>query len=42
MKQIHHICIQTTDYVASKQFYEQLGFTLVQESPGFHDRDFNS
>ncbi|MFB3225209.1 VOC family protein [Exiguobacterium sp. PHA03] len=42
MKQIHHICIQTTDYVASKQFYEQLGFTLVQETPDFHDRDFNS
>ena len=42
MKQIHHICIQTTDYRASKTFYEALGFELVQESPNFHTRDFNS
>lgn len=42
MKQIHHICIQTPDYAASKSFYETLGFELVQESPNFHTRDFNS
>ena len=42
MKQIHHLCIQTTDYSASKAFYEQLGFELVQESPDFHTRAFNS
>ncbi|MDE0563718.1 VOC family protein [Exiguobacterium sp. B2(2022)] len=42
MKQIHHICIQTPDYAASKSFYEALGFKLVQESPNFHTRDFNS
>lgn len=42
MKQIHHICIQTPDYAASKSFYEALGFELVQESPNFHTRDFNS
>ena len=42
MKQIRHICIQTPDYAASKSFYEALGFELVQESPNFHTRDFNS
>ncbi|ACB60967.1 Glyoxalase/bleomycin resistance protein/dioxygenase [Exiguobacterium sibiricum 255-15] len=42
MKQIHHLCIQTTDYTASKTFYEHLGFELVQESPDFHSRAFNS
>lgn len=42
MKQIHHICIQTPAYAASKSFYEALGFELVQESPNFHTRDFNS
>lgn len=42
MKQIHHICIQTPDYAASKSFYEALGFELVQESPNFHTRDVNS
>lgn len=42
MKQIHHLCIQTNDYIASKTFYEQLGFELVQESPDFHTRAFNS
>lgn len=42
MKQIHHLCIQTTDYTASKTFYKQLGFELVQESPDFHTRAFNS
>lgn len=42
MKKIHHICIQTPDYEASKSFYEALGFELVQESPDFHTRAFNS
>ncbi|ASI35411.1 MULTISPECIES: VOC family protein [unclassified Exiguobacterium] len=42
MKQIHHLCIQTADYAASKSFYEALGFELVQESPDFHTRAFNS
>ena len=41
--QIHHICIQTQDYNASKEFYTRLlGFTLVQESTDFHTRDFNT
>lgn len=39
---IHHICIQTNDYSASKNFYETLGFTLAKESQGFHSRDYNS
>lgn len=42
MKQIHHLCIQTPDYEASKRFYEILGFELVHESPDFHTRAFNS
>lgn len=41
-KAIHHICIQTTDYEASKQFYLNLGFTLYKETAGFHTRSFNS
>lgn len=39
---IHHICIQTNDYSASKHFYETLGFTLAKETQGFHLRDYNS
>lgn len=42
MKQIHHLCIQTSNYEASKEFYEVLGFELIQESPNFHTRRFNS
>ncbi len=41
--QLHHICIQTNDYVKSKTFYcDTLGFELVQESPNFHTRGFNT
>jgi glyoxylase I family protein len=39
---IHHICIQTNDYEASKQFYINLGFSLHKETAGFHSRDFNT
>lgn len=40
---IHHICIQTSDYEASKAFYcDMLGFEVEQESAGFHGRAFNS
>lgn len=40
---IHHICIQTEDYQKSKSFYmEVLGFSLLQETPDFHGRDFNT
>lgn len=41
-KAIHHICIQTSDYEASKQFYLNLGFSLFKETPGFHTRSYNS
>ncbi|MBF4691992.1 VOC family protein [Fusibacter ferrireducens] len=40
---MHHICIQTDCYEASKQFYMTiLGFKLIQETPNFHMRAFNS
>jgi len=40
---IHHICIQTSDYATSLRFYTQvLGFSLLQESEGFHGRAFNT
>ncbi len=40
---IHHVCIQTTDYAASLDFYVRLlGFEVVKESAGFHDRAWNS
>lgn len=39
----HHICIQTNDYQASKDFYTRLlGFELELETPNFHGRDFNT
>ena len=42
-KYVHHICIQTNTYAESINFYtEVLGFELVQESPNFHDRHFNT
>ncbi|MEK4628857.1 VOC family protein [Solibacillus sp. FSL R7-0682] len=40
---VHHLCIQTNTYFESLKFYtEGLGFTLVQESPDFHGRNFNT
>ncbi|MCL1694738.1 MULTISPECIES: VOC family protein [unclassified Lysinibacillus] len=42
-KYVHHICIQTNTYAESLHFYtEVLGFELVQESPNFHNRHFNT
>ncbi len=39
----HHICIQTNDYEKSKSFYlNVLGFSLVEETPNFNGRAFNS
>ncbi|WP_057768354.1 VOC family protein [Cytobacillus praedii] len=39
----HHLCIQTNTYLESLRFYtECLGFKLVQESPNFHGREFNT
>lgn len=40
---IHHICIQTNCYQASKMFYTNvLGFKLIQETKGFHGREYNT
>lgn len=40
---VHHICIQTNQYEKSLTFYQKgLGFILTQESPNFHQRDYNS
>lgn len=43
IKMMHHVCIQTEKYKESLEFYtEILGFELVQETAGFHNRDFNT
>lgn len=42
MSFVHHICIQTNDYEKSLAFYQQIGFTLVEETPNFHGRSYNS
>lgn len=40
---VHHLCIQTNDYSSSLNFYTNaLGFKLVQESPNFHGRQYNT
>ncbi|CAH2714969.1 hypothetical protein BACCIP111895_02146 [Neobacillus rhizosphaerae] len=40
---VHHLCIQTNSYKETLTFYTQgLGFKVVQESPNFHGRDFNT
>lgn len=40
---VHHLCIQTNCYLETLKFYtEGLGFVLVQESPNFHGRDYNT
>ncbi|MBG9452613.1 glyoxalase [Lysinibacillus sphaericus] len=42
-KYVHHICVQTNTYAESLNFYtEVVGFEVVQESPNFHDRHFNT
>lgn len=41
--QFHHLCIQTDCYEQSLAFYQDiLGATLLQETPNFHTRDFNT
>lgn len=43
IRSLHHICIQTESYKESFEFYTRiLGFELVQETPNFHTRDFNT
>ncbi|MGN7479528.1 VOC family protein [Solibacillus silvestris] len=40
---VHHICIQTNSYSETIEFYKRtLGFEVVQESPDFHGREFNT
>ena len=40
---VHHLCIQTNTYLETLRFYtEGLGFKIVQESPNFHGRNFNT
>ncbi|WP_394578571.1 VOC family protein [Cytobacillus firmus] len=42
-KFVHHICIQTNNYEESLKFYRDiLGFELIEESPNFHKRYYNS
>lgn len=43
IKSIHHVCIQTSNYKESLEFYTKiLGFEVVQETKDFHGRDFNT
>jgi len=43
IEMIHHICIQTEKYEESLDFYTRvLGFQIVNETPSFHGRDFNT
>lgn len=40
---VHHLCIQTNTYFETLNFYTKgLGFKVVQESPNFHGRNFNT
>lgn len=43
IQSMHHVCIQTEKYQESMDFYtEILGFEVVQETAGFHGRDYNT
>lgn len=43
IKMIHHVCIQTENYTESLDFYTRiLGFQIVNETPNFHGRAFNT
>ena len=40
---VHHLCIQTNSYLETLEFYTKaLGFEMVQQSPNFHGRAFNT
>ena len=42
-KILHHICIQTSNYEASIDFYTRImEFSIIKESQNFHNRAFNS
>ncbi len=39
----HHLCVQTDNYKESLNFYINiLGFDLIQETPNFHNRGYNT
>lgn len=43
IKTLHHVCIQTEKYKESLEFYTGiLGFEIVEETPNFHKRAFNT
>jgi glyoxylase I family protein len=43
IKTLHHVCIQTEKYAESLDFYIRvLGFQLINETPNFHGRAFNT
>lgn len=43
IKMIHHICIQSSTYNESLDFYTKiLGFKIINETPNFHGRDYNT
>ncbi|OPJ58715.1 VOC family protein [Clostridium chromiireducens] len=43
IKSMHHVCIQTSNYKKSLEFYTKiLEFEVVQETKDFHGRDFNT
>ncbi len=40
---VHHLCIQTNTYLESIEFYTKaLSFEIVEESPNFHGREYNT
>jgi glyoxylase I family protein len=40
---VHHLCIQTNSYLETIEFYTKgLGFEIVQESPNFNGREYNT
>lgn len=43
IKMMHHVCIQTSNYKESLEFYTGiLGFEIIQETKNFHNRDYNT
>lgn len=43
IRSIHHICIETDRYSESIEFYcSLLGFDIIEETPDFHGREFNT
>lgn len=40
---MHHVCIQSSCYEQSKEFYTKiLGFEVISETAGFHSRGYNT